>query len=376
MTADKEQKIAEGDAEFFTKAVKRLDTNYKNVQNTDDAALDSALLLDLAGSTLKLAKRGGDSAAGVDVDEFVTKCITFMNYGGPPGDDEARGASSAQQRSGHQRRHGHGQEEGEEDEDGEALDWELFGRLAAFPCNKRPAVPSFLLGPLSRQKRVRAPTQRTQRSARNAAHEAAARPQALRAEDLQQSDNASLTAMVRKVNSRLDQVIEKGEQAVDALLSQDQDSPDPPEEVLVQAMKENHVRRGAEEGIAGAAFWEFVINPRSFNQTVENIFYYSFLVRDGHVAVEPDEDGLPMTCKSFTHATSHSISSDTSCPDRAKKHDPEEDGPAPKQVKRQEILSFDMGQWQEMVKLMELQESLIPDREEDVDVISGTAKWY
>lgn len=40
--------------------------------------------------------------------------------------------------------------------------------------------------------------------------------------------------------------------------------------------------------------FEFVINPRSFPQTIENIFYLSFSVRDARAKIEDDKNGLPV----------------------------------------------------------------------------------
>ena len=42
--------------------------------------------------------------------------------------------------------------------------------------------------------------------------------------------------------------------------------------------------------------FKFVINPKDFAQSVENIFYLSFLIRDGQVAFET-EDGEPVICR-------------------------------------------------------------------------------
>lgn len=51
-----------------------------------------------------------------------------------------------------------------------------------------------------------------------------------------------------------------------------------------------------EEG-APINIFRFVVNPNDFAQSVENIFYLSFLIRDGKVAFETNEDGEPVVCK-------------------------------------------------------------------------------
>ena len=43
----------------------------------------------------------------------------------------------------------------------------------------------------------------------------------------------------------------------------------------------------------GVQLYPFIINPKSFGQTVENLFYVSFLIRDGSAGVQMDDNGLP-----------------------------------------------------------------------------------
>jgi hypothetical protein len=40
--------------------------------------------------------------------------------------------------------------------------------------------------------------------------------------------------------------------------------------------------------------FEFVLHPTSFGQTIENIFYLSFSVRDARAKIEDDANGLPV----------------------------------------------------------------------------------
>ncbi|KAL6948798.1 hypothetical protein ACO0QE_001271 [Hanseniaspora vineae] len=47
------------------------------------------------------------------------------------------------------------------------------------------------------------------------------------------------------------------------------------------------------KGYESINLFEFIIDPDSFSKTVENLFYTSFLIRDGKLIMEEDEDGYP-----------------------------------------------------------------------------------
>lgn len=42
------------------------------------------------------------------------------------------------------------------------------------------------------------------------------------------------------------------------------------------------------------SYFEFVIDPNSFSRTVENIFYVSFIIRDGFARIRLDHNKLPI----------------------------------------------------------------------------------
>lgn len=40
-------------------------------------------------------------------------------------------------------------------------------------------------------------------------------------------------------------------------------------------------------------YFQFLVDPESFGRTVENMFHFSFLVKDGRVGVIMGKDGVP-----------------------------------------------------------------------------------
>lgn len=208
-----------------------------------------------------------------------------MRNGGPLSRDEDPTASARPRRT-------NADDSDEEDDDviGEALDWDFLGRHACFPYNSRPPCPSFLLGPLSVEKKQRTQTQRRARNAKDTAGREA-RPEALTKDDLHSSDENSLKTICTRLRSQLQKHISRAEHSLSAAGFTSAD------ELQTQRGKAmlRKVRMCANGGVG---LFDFVVNPRSFGQTVENLFYVSFLVREGAVGVENDENGLPTISES------------------------------------------------------------------------------
>ena len=254
---------------------------YEHVKQTSDATIDSRLLVNAAELGYKKAVNlsSGDAATGIDVDEFVSKCITYMRQGT---DEPQSTAPRSTQRSRFPRSQA---DPDDSDEDqGDTLNWERLGRVA-FRYNSRPAICGFLLGPLSVQKRARAPTQRRARERIDPSQ--AVQPQELRNEDLDKQEAPHLTTMCKNINELLETKQTESQHIRDeemSLIPEEERTEDTIQEIMDKY-------RIADDG--GVPLYPFCINPRSFGQSVENLFYISFLVRDGMVSMSLDSRGLP-----------------------------------------------------------------------------------
>ena len=218
----------------------------------------------------------GDSSTGLDVDEFVSKCISFMKR--EPADADGDADFSATQRRRRQSR----RDQDDDQEEALSLDWAALGCKACFPSNLRPPVPTFLLGPLSVQKKARLQTQRRARQGKDTASKEV-RPEALTRNDFGQTESNTLTVICSKIRQTLQRHCDRAEEAAEAAGE------------LTDDILKNY--RVAETG--GPHLFDFVVNPHSFAQTVENIFYVSFLIKEGNVGVAMDSDGLPTLSKSL-----------------------------------------------------------------------------
>lgn len=277
------EEYLQGDSRGLYDTIRKAEALSKKVRQTTEATIDSRLLVtttDLSyRKTLRLTQ--GSLSQGIDVDEFVSKCITYMRHGGGISDDNAEELSSTQRQRRRASRVGEG--DGDDDaigDEGDMMNWSHLGRFACLPCIRRPALPGLLLGPLSVEKKTRKITKRTAPFRPNALTET--RPEILNVEDLAKKEN-DLTAICGRILQELQNLQQDTQERVAELIEDDMD-----DEEKTRIMHQHGLR-----STGGIDLMRFVVNPKSFGQTVENMFYVSFLIRDGRVEIDFDEYDLP-----------------------------------------------------------------------------------
>ncbi|KAK3337450.1 Nse4 C-terminal-domain-containing protein [Cercophora scortea] len=361
---DMQKQMRENPDEFLKSDPKALltylhesDNIIKNVKQTTEAAIDSRGLVIAADLSARRALKltSGNVGNGIDVDEFVSKCITYMLQGRGIDDDEAEELSSTQrQRRQPVRDRGAlgSDDEDEVGDEGDMMNWSHLGRFAAIPSIRRPAVPGFLLGPLSIEKKARRIAKRSAPFKVTNLREV--RPEELRPEDLKKSDKNDLPSICKKIHERLEKLQEIAQDAVEDETDHIGDEPSPEEERENIIIMDKHSLRDT----GGIDLMRFVVNPRSFGQTVENLFYVSFLIREGSVKLSFDKHGLP------------------SLEAVAKELQPDGDHPRHGATRHQAIMSIDMDIWRDVIDAFNIKESLIPHREEQHQQGPGARGWY
>ncbi|KAI9509713.1 Nse4 C-terminal-domain-containing protein [Russula earlei] len=283
--------------------VQLADSLFDQVSAPQEATLDSAFLV--TASNMHAAKARAMKAGGgaFDIDDFVSKLITFMGGrrgggGGAsgPNDDPHRPIQGVDRDVEHVD-DDDDDDDDEDDEDDEPLDWERIGRKALAKSRRVP-VMDFMLGPLAVEQKKRVVGQRA-RLEKNKDDER--RPQEVREEDIARSENETTK-----------HVIDNGP----------------------------------------VNLFRFVINPNDFAQSVENLFYLSFLIRDGECALEIEEDGEPVIfiCEQ-----------------------PQLSDYQEGLRKQQLVFEFDVKTWEEAIKVFNITEPIIPQRPK---VVNTNGKWY
>ena len=320
--------------------IREADEIIKDVKQTSTATIDSRLLVNVGDlaykkiSTLTL----GDSSTGIDVDDFLTKCISYMKTTPTTGSTQP---SSTQRRR--QRRAANDSDNEEEDEDTTDLNWAHLGRTLCFPASNRPCLSSFLLGPLSVQKKQRQQTQRRATQRVNLDPATRARPIQLDQEALDKQESSSLTQICSDIAALLYRTQAKGEELVMREVeilqeeASDEEYEPPAEEVRALMRKHNISDNG------GVPLFHFCVNPRSFGQTVENFFYVSFLVKEGKAGLDFDSDGMPTLGMVEQKSVQQRQES----------------------VRNQAVFTLDFEMWEELVESCGIEKSVIPHRREE-----------
>ena len=283
----------QADSEGLHETLRRANALSSGVKQTSEATIDSKLLVSTVDAANRKTMRltAGNVAHGIDVDEFVSKCITFMRIGGGIVEDDAPELSSTQRQRRHPDRGGLGRidEDGDDDtigDEGGMFNWEHLGRFACLPNTRHPATSGFLLGPLSVEKKARKIVKRSAPFRPQNLQET--RPEVLNIADIEKNENNDLAGICAKILQRLKDVqMTAQEEAENAFQAEDDEE------------TERIMRKYGLKDNGCIDLLKFVVNPKSFGQTVENMFYVSFLIRDAKVKLTYDSEEFPTLGRLF-----------------------------------------------------------------------------
>ncbi|KDE02640.1 hypothetical protein MVLG_06826 [Microbotryum lychnidis-dioicae p1A1 Lamole] len=226
--------INETTVDSLGKQVERANKLFRNVTAPSEAVLDSRVLMAASDAGALKARQLKLDADAFDTDQFLVKLAHFMGGSVMTLNQKNKGKGRSQTQD---------DDKAATERAGRTLRWGRVGRVLASE-SRRAVVMDLMLGPLALE--VKEKKARTQRARQKVDESQRVRPEELRAED-----------------------VEKDRQATDRMISE------------IARILDAY-------GGEGIPYLSFVLNPHSFAQSVENIFYFSFLVRDGRACIEEE----------------------------------------------------------------------------------------
>ncbi|EPQ26014.1 uncharacterized protein PFL1_06467 [Pseudozyma flocculosa PF-1] len=306
---DTKKNLAAYGPEHLVRLLSASEELYNKVKEPNDALLDSKFLLNMSEIGTQMMKTVKLDGGAFDVDDYLGRLARFMGGSAAP----LRPGPSARNRGAN----GHASSDDDDDDgagesgdadDVERWDWDKLGRTAAKYSRRAPAL-DFLLGPLLIQQKTRKATQRKPVEPTTGVRAA---PAQLRQTDIQQSRENDTSIQVRRVAKLL---TEHGK---------------------------------GDDG--GVSLFHFAINPESFSNTVENLFYISFLIKEGKARLYDGADGFPRLAPA-TPAT---------------------DEDAERGVKKSQFVwELDMDVYHDIIRLFSIESCIIPTRKA-ADIVTGT----
>ncbi|KAK6335910.1 nuclear protein [Orbilia blumenaviensis] len=259
---------------------------FSDVKQTSDAMVDGKVQVEIGKLAAEKAKRVGNSSTntGLDIDEFIAKCIQFMGKS-RPGDAS------------------------------DSHDWSYLGREVATPSMKTAKTSDFMYGPMAVQKRQRLIKERKKVVRRRP--EEYIRPIDLNEKEIAKNENSTTKNVVDIHKCLCNWFLETGEDIVN--------------------------------------YFEFVINPESYGQTIENMFYLAFLIRDGRVGIMESEEGLL-----------YLIATTPATPEESQQQG---------LVRKQIVMPMEKHVWRELIEAFDLRKTIIPTRPREAEAINASG-WY
>ncbi|RXK38008.1 hypothetical protein M231_04677 [Tremella mesenterica] len=290
-------------ANDLAKHLTRQQALFDQVRDTGTAALDARLMLTTADTAFGLARKMKLDNNDFDVDDFIIKLKSCLGLDRPDMDnisedeDEDQLDESLERASRRRVR------------DGPLGDWEKVGWMAAKYSRRVPGV-EFMYGPLTIQhkKRQIGPRQRKK------SLEPEVRPEEIQTQQKSKEDAKDTASLVKEVINVLRKTVPPG---------------------------------------GTINYFRFVINPDDYSQTVENVFYTSFMVKEGHAGVRVLPNGEII----LEHV-----------------NEDEQESQAEK-VRNQAVVELDMDTWEEAKRLFNIKECVIPHRRHTTQVMTANG-WY
>jgi len=122
------------------------------------------------------------------------------------------------------------------------------------------------------------------------------RPEELKAADLERNEKSNLSSICKNIYSEMNRTrtkaCERANEEAESILEE------PSEEETIEILARHNLCQ--DEGLQ---LLKFALHPTSFGQTVENLFYISFLIKENLVGIRIDDSGLiSMRRLSFVHS--------------------------------------------------------------------------
>lgn len=283
--------------------IPQVEHTYKEVERSHEAVMDSVVLAEMSSITAQETRQYElKSATSFNIDTLVQSFNSFLDSPRTTINDDSFPQSTYAPESG-------------------LSGLCVLGGLL-YEASLRPPTTDHMVGPLSVERKARNVGPRASRVI-DLAHKSAAT-------ELQLNDIQHGKKMTQIIKQIYDLLIEKG---------------------------------ATEEEPVG--LFEFVLNPNSFSQSVENLFYLSFLVHDDKVQLDLDDTNVPVV----------SVLSPLPTDPAAKEREERRRALLPS---TQMIFDLEYETWRELCDAFGITESVIPHREPEQPrtVDPSNPRWY